>query len=166
MLPARCVVGCLVDRSIQKRGSGCEDVIGIHRPTSAVGQRSMLVVGSLGVVSGFEWIFEQATAHAIGRFQQLTKPRANSARARRMLRVMQHHFYPFQPPTKENNVATFDGLLVFVAGSDGCLTAGVAASSSCPWPTRNRAPSDPKEVLPCRPNPAVGRRRLGQSPSV
>lgn len=77
-----------------------------------------------------------------------------------MLHVTQHHFYPFQPSTKENNDATFDRLLVLVTGPDGCLTAGVAASSSRPWPTRNRAPSDPKEVLPCRPNPAVGRRRL------
>ena len=160
MLPTGFALGCLVNRSIQKRGPGRKDVFGIHRPTSAVGQRSMLVVGSLGVVSCFEWIFKQATGHAIGPIQQLTKSRPNSASPRRICRGIQPHHNPSLLRTKENNGTAFCRLLVFVAGADGCLTAGVAPSSASPWTTRNRAPSDPKEVLSCRPNPAVGRRRL------
>lgn len=160
MLPTGFAIGCLVDRSVQKRCSGCEDVIGIHRPTSAVGQRPMLVVGSLGVVSCFEWIYEQATRLAIGPIQQLTESRPNSASPRRIGRGIQPHHNPFSLRTKENNVTSFYRLLVPIARFDGCVAARVAASSASPWTTRNRAPSDPKEVLSCRPNPAVGRRRL------
>ncbi|EMB16065.1 AAA ATPase central domain protein [Rhodopirellula europaea 6C] len=122
--------------------------------------RRQLLEIARGVVSCFEWIYEQATRLAIGPIQQLTESRPNSASPRRIGRGIQPHHNPFSLRTKENNVTSFYRLLVPIARFDGCVAARVAASSASPWTTRNRAPSDPKEVLSCRPNPAVGRRRL------